>query len=146
MVQRRHTRRVEIQELRRRRLRDWIKANHESVVMRFAASINKPQSQVADMLDKRKSFGEKIARQIERLAKMPPLYLDTDPSAGSGAREPTLAYHGIQLTRAGALLAAEWEKLDLADRLELERQILMRVAKSVRGRRKGDKGERPTDQ
>jgi hypothetical protein len=145
MVKNRHNKGMDIQELRRQQLREWIKFNHESVVMRFAAAINKPQPQVADMLSGRKSFGEKVARQIEQLAKMPPMYLDTPPG-GLAVREPTLGYHGVQLTRAGALLAAEWEKLDVAKRLKFETKILAEVAKGVRSRRKPPKGDRPTKQ
>lgn len=148
MVFIRHTRTVEIQELRRHQLREWIRFNYQSVVMRFAADIGKPQPQVADMLSGRKSFGEKVARQIEKLAEMPPMYLDTDPEVAGAhsVREPTLGYHGVQLTRSGALLAAEWEKLDVVKRLKYETKILADVAKTVRDRRKSHKDVRDTKQ
>lgn len=145
LVFNRHTRGMDIQELRRERLREWIRLNYDSVVMRFCQAVGKAQSQMADMLDGRKSFGEKVARDLEKLAHMPPLYLDTDPGSYA-VREPTMGYHGIQLTRAGALLAAEWEKLDISDRVEMESEILTRVAKGVRARRKTHKPDRPTKQ
>lgn len=135
---------MDIQAVRRQRLREWIKDNHKSVVLQFAQTVGKPQSQMADMLDGRKSFGEKVARQLEKLARMPPLWLDMDPTGG-GVREPTAAYHGIQLTRAGALLAAEWEKLDLADRVEIETMVLGRAAGKVRGGRHKSRRASHTD-
>lgn len=52
-----------------------------------------------------------------------------------GSKEPRQPYHGIMLTRAGAMLGAEWEKLDTADRYEFEREIMERVAKKVRRER-----------
>lgn len=49
--------------------------------------------------------------------------------------EPRASYHGILLTRAGAMLAAEWEKLEANDRYEIEQDIIQRVAKKVRSSR-----------
>jgi len=69
--------------------------------------------------------------RLERDAHIPKGWLDGDDSVS----EPTLLYYGASLTRAGALLAAEWEKLDVADRAEIESEIHMRVARTVRERR-----------
>lgn len=80
-------------------------------------------TQIADMLSGTKSFGEKVARKLEALAKMPELWLDRDDVSD----EPRLSYHGVMLTRAGALLGAEWEKLDVSDRIEMQLEIEARV-------------------
>ena len=113
------TKRMEIKELRRKALREWIDRHYGGVVLRFAEAVGKSQSQIADTLDGRKSFGEKVAKSLEDAATAAiggkdRLHLVT-PEVG-GVREPTQSYHGVQLTRAGALLAAEWEKLDVVDR------------------------------
>jgi transcriptional regulator with XRE-family HTH domain len=64
------------------------------------------------------------------------------PRETADGEELKQAYHGVWLTRAGALLAAEWEKLDVADRAEIEGQILTRVAKLKRHERSQSK-DRP---
>jgi hypothetical protein len=83
---------MDIPKVRRRLLRDYIAKNFprdgdsKGNVSAFANAIGIAQSQIADMLDGRKSFGEKVARRLEGLAakkKMPPLVLDGDqPRAG----------------------------------------------------------------
>lgn len=103
--------------------------------MRFAEANRISQPQIADMLRGVKKFGEKVALRIERQARMPVGTL-VNPAAPLSVREPTQPYHGVQLTRAGALLGAEWEKLDVADRAELEAEILNRVAKTVRAKKR----------
>ena len=62
-----------------------------------------------------------------------------------GISEPKALYHGVLLTRAGALLAADWERLDVADRIEIEEQIRERVRDKVRDNRKPSppKGKTP---
>lgn len=64
-------------ELRRARLLTYIKRNPEyGNVNAFATGIGKSPSQIADMLAGRKAFGEKVAREIERLTGMPTGSLD----------------------------------------------------------------------
>lgn len=94
------------------------------------------------MLDGRKAFGEKIARSIEKAAQMPTGHL-SDMRLANEVREPAALYHGIMLTRAGALLGAEWEKLNLADRIEVEQDIQTRVKNKILDQRKKPK-ESPT--
>ena len=117
----------ELVERRRARLRTWIDRKFEGNATAFAASVGKKQSYIADLLRGEKSFGEKAARAIEVAAKMPYGHLDAE----SDDEEPRLMYHGVMLTRSGALLGAEWEKLDLVDRIELEEEIRRRVQKKV---------------
>lgn len=119
----------ELVEKRRARLAEWIRRNHDDNATAFARSVDKKQSQIADMLDGRKSFGEKVARDLELRARMPVGYLDSDTD------DDRLMYHGLLLTRAAAQLAAEWEKLDLADRIELEEEIRRRVQTRILGER-----------
>ena len=125
---RRHTITVkELVERRRARLRKWIDIHFPDNDSEFARKINKGQSYVSDLLRGAKSFGEKAARAIEDRAKMPPGYPDTE----SDDEEPRLMYHGVMLTRSGALLGAEWEKLDVVDRIEMEEVVRRRVQKKA---------------
>lgn len=124
----RHADGVEIVDIRRRKLRLWIAQRFEGKAQRFAKSIERPQPQIAELLSGKRSFGEKLARLLETQASMPPGWLDRD-DAGPG--EQRLLYHGVALTRAGALLGAEWEKLDLTDRIEIEEEIRQRVQKKI---------------
>lgn len=80
-----------------------------------------------------KSIGEESARDWEKKLGLPKYWFDG--LANDSARESTAMYHGVELTRAGALLAAEWEKLDVGDRAELEGEIFSRVAKKKRQER-----------
>lgn len=82
-----------------------------------------------------KAIGEDSAREWEELLGLPRYWFDGVPDA-AGVREPTALYHGVRLTRAGALFAEEWEKMDLSDRIEVEADVLQRVAKKVRDSRK----------
>jgi hypothetical protein len=128
---------MEIQEHRRKRLRQWIEQHHAGNVSNFARLVKMQQSQVADTLDGRKSFGEKVARKFETRAKMPLEWLDANaPAPKASAQDLKVAYHGVYLTRAGAELAAEWEKLDVVDRVRHEEAILGDVKRTVLSRRK----------
>ena len=118
---------MEIAEVRRRRLRAWIAEKFGGKALRFAKSIDRPQPQIAEILRGKRPFGEKIARALEDEAKMPPGWLDRE----DGSAEQKLLYHGIALTRAGAQLGAEWEKLDLGDRIEVEEDIRQRVQRKI---------------
>lgn len=91
-----------------------------------------------------KAIGEDSAREWEKLLDLPRYWFDGAPEA-SGVREPTSLYHGVRLTRAGALFAEEWEKMDLADRIEVEADVLQRVAKKVREQRKRPRPPSHTD-
>jgi len=53
------------QAVRRGKLREAIRRDWQGNVSRFATAAGKKQSQIADMLDARKPFGEKVARSIE---------------------------------------------------------------------------------
>lgn len=69
---------MDIQDIRRAKLQAMVDAEGLSVV---AKRFNKPDRQIKDMLQKRKSFGEKIARQMERDYKptsLPDRYFDND--------------------------------------------------------------------
>lgn len=69
---------MKIQEVRRARLRRFIDERYEGNVSRFAAAAGKSQSQIADMLDLRKSFGERVARSLEEKLGLPGGWLDQD--------------------------------------------------------------------
>jgi len=84
-----------------------------------------------------KAIGADTAREWEKKLGLPQYWFE-GPDV-PGMREATAIYHGVRLTRAGALLAQEWEKLDLSDRIEIETQILERVARKIRADRNDEK-------
>jgi hypothetical protein len=112
----------------------WIKKNYEGNVSAFARATELHQPRLAEILANTKPFGEKYARKVEEAAKMPAGHLDGLSGAGKAGMA---AYHGIFLTRAGALLGAEWEKLDLTQRIDFEQKIYAAAAKKIRDHRKG---------
>jgi transcriptional regulator with XRE-family HTH domain len=72
-------------------------------------------------------------KKLPSLAKAFGMTVEQLLAGRSEVREPTAPYHGIQLTRSGAMLGAEWEKLDIDDRTRLEAEILTLVAAKKRG-------------
>lgn len=123
---------VKIQDVRRDNLRRLIADRHQGNVTAFAESIGKRQSQLADTLDGRKSFGEKVARAIEASAGLVPLSLDAPGDAPLAVRENVAAY-GVQVSKAALLLAAEIEKLDAPLRAAVQILVEGLVAKQRRG-------------
>lgn len=69
---------MDIQDVRRNRLRQWIKNYYADNVSAFCRAVKKQQSQIADTLAGRKPFGEKIARNLESLAQMKEGWLDIE--------------------------------------------------------------------
>ena len=67
-------------------------------------------------------------KKLPALAKAFGMTVEQLLAGRSDVREATAPYHGIQLTRSGAMLGAEWEKLDIEDRTRIEAEILMLVA------------------
>lgn len=103
------------------------------------------QSQIADMLDRRKSFGEKVARRLEEaIAKgnLPPLNLDGDATespkkptevvSSSRIEEPTTRLYGHDVTEEAVLFAKEWEKLPPGLRAQVQALVHVMVAEIVR--------------
>jgi hypothetical protein len=86
---------MEIQDIRRRRLAEVIDRKTNGNVAAFGRMVKKSSTQLNDMLAGRKSFGEKVARDIENHAKLPPLSLDDEKPANFGEmREPIAPYEG----------------------------------------------------
>ena len=71
---------MDIQEVRRRQMRKLIETTYGGVSRRLAIACKKPEGQINDMLSTppRKPFGEKVARQIERILALPDLYFDAE--------------------------------------------------------------------
>lgn len=67
---------MDVQENRRERLRQFIDDRYAGNVSRFAVSVGKSQPQIADMLNGRKSFGERVARSLEESLALPSGYFD----------------------------------------------------------------------
>lgn len=114
---------MDIHEVRRAALRAYIRqhlprdGHANGNVSAFAYKVGMKQSQIADMLDGRKSFGEKVARKIERQIRtthdLPDLDLDRDVSVEMLNSERTKdASSGREQLSAKALrFAADWEQL-----------------------------------
>lgn len=107
----------QIQDARRAKLIAYISEHFPSAthprgnVSAFADGIGKKQSQIADVLDGRKPFGEKLAINIEQLvtAKLvpkgkPELRFDI-------GRDAVQTFYGIPLSREAVEFAAEWTRL-----------------------------------
>lgn len=91
---------MEIQGLRRKKLRKWIGLHCNGSVNRFAVGVDYKQPQIAETLNGKRSFGEKLARSLEEAAKMPPGYLDKDDDVvPEPVREPK-QLDAITLTQA----------------------------------------------
>lgn len=71
---------MEIQDLRRKNLRDYLQVDCENNAAELARRIKRSPSQVNDLLAGRKSFGEKFARIIEPLIGKSPGWLDAEHS------------------------------------------------------------------
>lgn len=76
---------MELTDLRRKRLLALIGELDSGNVTAFSRRIGRSQSQVADMLAGRKSFGEKVARDIEQRLDLVRGWLD-DPAGDEAAR------------------------------------------------------------
>ena len=74
---------MDIQTIRREALRDLIKHRYDGVARQLAIAAKKPAGQINYMLSTppRKTFGEKVARQIEHEMGLEPGYLDKPPLA-----------------------------------------------------------------
>ena len=90
-----------IVDIRRNALRELIRRRFDGVARRLAAAAAKPEGQINDMLAPapRKSFGEKIARQMEQTLGLESGYFDnvanTCPSGqiiNLGVEQPTANY------------------------------------------------------
>lgn len=118
-----HTSGMDVQKLRRAALKAYI-AKHfprdgdpRGNVSAFAQTVDKAQSQIADMLDGRKSFGEKVAatlaKQLELAGYPAPDFGPTSPAdRGASSRVSEVAttrLHG--LSDEAISLAKTWQKL-----------------------------------
>lgn len=126
-------------ENRRKQLRRWIDEHFEGSQMAFIASTNDGEKQVnqgeLSALLKKKSFGEKRARSLERQAHMPPRYLDTDgqaPPATHYAGEPTPDVSGPVTTMLRSPSSRSWPFV------RVSRERLMSLKRNLGGRRGAD--------
>ena len=79
---------INITELRRRNLREWIDRLHQGRQIDFVSATGINQGELSALL-KNKPFGERKARKIEHSAGMPALWLDTDHSQPASAPQTT---------------------------------------------------------
>lgn len=125
------------ENVRRRALRHVINTDirWDGVVSRFAKDVGKPQSQIADMLDGRKSFGEKVARALEVAARLPPGALDIDLGDLHAVLEHARSASS-DLSAAAAELGREWERLREPLRGQIALVIQTLVGEQAREERK----------
>lgn len=79
---------INITELRRHNLREWIDRLHQGRQIDFVSATGINQGELSALL-KNKPFGERKARKIEHSAGMPALWLDTDHRSPASAPQPT---------------------------------------------------------
>lgn len=129
--------------MRRTTLRELIKdPRWNGNVSAFARDAQKPASQIQDMLDGRKAFGEKVARQIEQRIGLPLGTLDGAPPVSPIVRESAVVY-GSPITAEASLVGREWDKLSEPIRTHIRQMIHMLVGTQVRARR-AKKKDRPS--
>lgn len=99
---------------------------------------------LTELLNGKKSFGEKVARNIERQLKLPLKYLDgAAPQALSVRDAPTPYIHS--LTDEARSLAADWQELDPPIREQILVMIHALVAHKKRASREMKKQRTPKD-
>lgn len=119
------------QALRRKALQRVIDEEHAGNVSDFARRAKKSQSQIADTLAGRKSFGEKVARAIETTAHLIPGILDRDPDDPNKRVEQVMIF-GAPITAEAAEIGREWAKLEEPVRTQIATLIMTLVAAQVR--------------
>jgi hypothetical protein len=98
---------MDVQTNRRERLRQFVEEQFAGNVSRFAASVGKSQPQIADMLNGRKSFGERVARALEESLGLPSGYFDSASSSGTdveAAPEGFVAIRRVRIKMSGGVI------------------------------------------
>lgn len=85
---------MDIAQHRRRVLRNLIDTRFDKVARHLAIAIGKPEGQINDMLAGRKSFGEKVARQIENKLELGIGYFDLEHQPLNVVNEPARVIYG----------------------------------------------------
>ena len=80
-------------EIRRAALKELIRTRYKGVARHLALDAGKPDGQINDMISNppRKSFGEKVARQLEKRLDLPPGYFDRLGHGYDSANPPAAA-------------------------------------------------------
>lgn len=94
---------MDIQDTRRERLRLAIKELAGQNMTGLASRAGKSPSQISDMLSGRKSFGEKVARDLEYRLGLPVGWLDASPD---GAQQGPSAHQPMTTDELAERLAA----------------------------------------
>lgn len=124
---------------RRAQLKRWIKDHYHTKQADFVEATGINQGELSGLL-KAKSFGEKRARSLERLAGMPEKYLEArSPGAlAKDAPTPPLANDGPLGTRTWPfkrITPAQYAKLGAEEMLLVEHLAALLLSRSgVRGR------------
>jgi hypothetical protein len=106
-----------IQTARREKLISYIRENFPSATnprgngSAFAEAIGKKQSQIADVIDGRKPFGEKLAIGLEKLIAEKLVPLGKPELRFDVGREAVQTFYGIPLSREAVEFAADWARL-----------------------------------
>ncbi|WP_161523695.1 hypothetical protein [Chromobacterium haemolyticum] len=112
---------MKISDIRRQNLTRLIEERFDNNQTDFAAKTGRRQSQISDMVRGVKSFGEKVARDLEHRLDLPPFWLDSMERSDGASKTDTEAQRSPQLDKMADLPQNEAEQsLDLE---EIARQV-----------------------
>ena len=128
-------------EIRRAALRRLIADRYAGITNNFATEVDKPASQINDMLatPPRKSFGEKIARQFEKKIGLPRFFFERTETVSPDCREnkshshvlameiPQLSYNTLNNDEQALIVA--WRNCN-QDQRDMFRLLVSQVAKN----------------
>lgn len=145
---------MDIQDIRRAVLKALIKQRHGGVARQFALMVKKPDGQINDMLSvpPRKSFGERIARSLEKSYLPSPLpsgYLDdiknadeivypTGDTSNAEAQQNTAAVLYGQFNSSIAEVISMMEAMNDTEQREVVGAVKMLYSQSAKARENPD--------
>ena len=113
---------MDVQEIRRANLRRIIDSKFDGVAGRLADAVRKPRPNIGQILSADRSFGERVARDIEKALGLKPMSLDapgdleilTEEAASIARTYMALSPNGQAKVRYYLEVALEMERIDAA--------------------------------
>lgn len=151
--QRRFNGRMDVHDIRRRRVRTLIDTRFDGVDAQFAGAIDRSPTSVARWFIKSKNgrgIGERVARDIERRLRLPAGWLDTEAENHNHAvQQPLGVYHAAPELRARLLdlfdHLSEAQQDDLLFELEAKKASNQAIFQHLSGRLKHVSRERAAE-
>lgn len=112
---------MRISDIRRQNLIRLIEERFDNNQTVFAGKTGKRQSQISDMVRGTKSFGEKVARDLEHRLDLPPFWLDSMERSESAYKSEPEVQHHSQLDQTSDL--QQKNKNQNLDLEEIARQV-----------------------